>query len=98
VAFGFAAIDALGKARSPGSPPNLVRCLTDNAVALSQAGHQNQRVLDAWRKRGPVEPEPPVIEPLATAETEDLITFARSIIEARTARPSYHTSSSGLLA
>jgi hypothetical protein len=51
VAFGRGAIDTLGMAASPDLPPNLVPRLSDNTVALSRAGHQNQRVLDTPRER-----------------------------------------------
>jgi hypothetical protein len=83
IAFGFGALDALGKAASPELSLNQVMRLRSNATALSRAGHQNQAVLDRLRKQSPVaEPHPAEPDLPTSAETEDLITFARHIMQA----------------
>ena len=46
IAFGFGALDALGKAVDPELSLNQVLRLRSNATALSRAGHQNQAVLN----------------------------------------------------
>jgi hypothetical protein len=88
IAFGFGALDALGKAAGPDLSLNQVMRLRSNATSLSRAGHQNQAVLDKLRQQGSAEPapDPEPAEPdlPATAETEDLISFARSVMQAAT--------------
>jgi hypothetical protein len=90
IAFGFGALDALGKAVDPDLSLNQVLRLRGNATALSRASHQNQAVLDRLHKVGPAEPAPePGAEPdlPASVETQDLVSFTRAIAPARTQPP-----------
>ncbi|HEX3574708.1 MAG TPA: hypothetical protein VHU42_08925 [Rhodopila sp.] len=91
IAFGFGALDALGKAVDPDLSVNQVLRLRTNATALSRASHQNQAVLDRMHKAEPAEPapEPELAEPdlPASIETEDLVSFTRAIAPARTQPP-----------
>jgi hypothetical protein len=84
IAFGFGALDALGKAVSPDLSLNQILRLRSNATALSRAGHQNQALLDKLRKHDDATPPPADPDLPTSAETEDLISFARSVMQART--------------
>jgi hypothetical protein len=88
VAFGFGALDALGRAVDPDLSFNQMMRLRSNATALSRAGHQNQAVLDTLRKQTASEPapEPEPAEPElpASTETPDLVAFVRSVAQTRT--------------
>jgi hypothetical protein len=53
VAFGFGALDALGKAADRALSLDQVMDLRDNATALSQAGDRAQTMLDTLRRRRP---------------------------------------------
>jgi hypothetical protein len=77
VAFGFGALDALGKAVNPGLSLDQVMRLRSHATALSRAGHQNQAVLDKLHKQGSGESAPARTDLPASTEAEDLLAFAR---------------------
>jgi hypothetical protein len=51
VAFGFAALDTLGRATDGALSLDEVMDLRDNATALSAAGHQCQTMLDRSHKQ-----------------------------------------------
>jgi hypothetical protein len=90
VAFGFGALDALGRAADPELSLTQVLRLRGNAAALSRASHQNQRILDKLRGQNAApEPQAEPAEPSLpdSAETENLITFARSVIHTQSAAP-----------
>jgi hypothetical protein len=50
ISFGFAALEALGKAMNPDLPLNAVLRLRGNANAAHRSGYQCQRTLDKLRK------------------------------------------------
>jgi hypothetical protein len=83
VAFGIAALEALGDAADPGLPVNQRLRLRNNASALSRAGHRTQAALDKMH-RGDAQPttlQPPTLP--ASAETQDLLVFARTLVPTR---------------
>ncbi|HEY4045012.1 MAG TPA: hypothetical protein VGM32_24640 [Rhodopila sp.] len=88
MAFGFGALDALSNAAGPGVSLNQAVRLRSSACALSRASHYAQAALDRMHKQGTNEPAPrpePAVELPISAEPDDLLKFARSVMEADTA-------------
>jgi hypothetical protein len=76
VAFGFGALDALGKAANKDLSLDEVMDLRDSATALSTAADKSQVALDRLQKQRPARVQPATLPD--SMEGRDLVTFARS--------------------
>ena len=96
VAFSFGALEAVGKAADPGLSINQMLRLNGNANALNRAAHQNENRLEKLLRQPPamtkredsIVATPHAADTLpASADIDELVLFARSMLEATMTNP-----------